>query len=64
MHLQDTILTSDLGVKVIRNVAQYCLHHVTYAPAKFKVATFNVDFPKSVHFFLLSFLLFFHNSFF
>ena len=27
------------GVKVSQNVAQYPLHHVTYAPAKFDVAT-------------------------
>ena len=27
----------DLGVKVTQNVAQYPLHHVTYAPAKFEV---------------------------
>ena len=27
------------GVKVIQNVAQYPRHHVTYAPAKFDVAT-------------------------
>ena len=26
-----------LGVKVTQNVAQYPLHHVTYAPAKFEV---------------------------
>ena len=35
MHLQD------LDVKVIQNVAQYPLHHVTYVPAKFEVATSN-----------------------
>ena len=29
----------DLGVKVTLSVAQYPLHHVTYAPAKFEVAT-------------------------
>ena len=29
----------DLWVKVTWNVAQYPLHHVTYAPAKFEVAT-------------------------
>ena len=34
-------LTFDLGVKVTRNVAQYPLHHVTYAATKFEVATFN-----------------------
>ena len=31
----------DLGVKVTRNVAQYPLLHVTYVPAKFKVASSN-----------------------
>ena len=36
-------ITFDLypGAKVIQNVAQYLLHHVTYAPAKFEVATSN-----------------------
>ena len=34
-------LTFDLGVKVTRNVAQYPLHHVTYSPTKFEVATSN-----------------------
>ena len=31
----------DLGVKVTRNVAQFPLHHVTYSPTKFEVATSN-----------------------
>ena len=31
----------DLGVKVIQNVAQYPLHHVTYSATKFEVATYN-----------------------
>ena len=31
----------DLGVNVTRNVAQYPLHHVTYSPTKFEVATSN-----------------------
>ena len=31
----------DLGVKVTRNVTQYPLHHVIYAPTKFHVATSN-----------------------
>ena len=26
---------------IARNIAQYPLHHVTYAPAEFKVATSN-----------------------
>ena len=40
MHLQETTLFDlDLGVKVTQNVAQYPRHHVTYAPAKFDIAT-------------------------
>ena len=40
MHLQkNTVFDIDLGVKVTRDVAQYPLHHVTYAPTKFEVAT-------------------------
>ena len=40
MHLQEnTLFDLDLGVKVTRNVAQYRPHHVTYAPAKFDIAT-------------------------
>ena len=34
-------LTFDLGFKVTQNIAQYPLHHVTYTPAKFEVATSN-----------------------
>ena len=34
-------LTFDLDVKVTRNVTQYPLHHVIYAPTKFEVATSN-----------------------
>ena len=30
-----------LGLKAIQNVAQYPLHYVTYAPAKFEVAMSN-----------------------
>ena len=42
MHLQEiTLYDLDLGVKVRQNVAQYPPHHVTYAPAKFKVAMSN-----------------------
>ena len=44
MHLQEITLfvfDLDLGVKVIRNVTQYPLHHVIYAPTKFEVATSN-----------------------
>ena len=40
MDLQEiTLYDLDLGVKVTQNVAQYHLHHVTYAQAKFEVAT-------------------------
>ena len=40
MHLQEnSIFDLDLGVKVMQNVAQYPLHHVTYSPTKFEVAT-------------------------
>ena len=40
MHLQiSTLFIYDLEVKVTQNITQYPLHHVTYAPAKFKVAT-------------------------
>ena len=34
-------LTSDFGVKVTQNVAQYLLHYVSFAPVKFEVAKFN-----------------------
>ena len=34
-----TLTLLDLGVKVTGNVAQYPLHHVTYAPTKFEGAT-------------------------
>ena len=44
MHLQEnTLFDLDLGVKVTQNVAKYPLHHVTYAPAKFEVATPNCE---------------------
>ena len=40
MHLQEnTLFDLDLGVKVIQNVAQCPLHHVTYAPTEFEVTT-------------------------
>ena len=40
MHLQErTLLDLDLQVKVTLNVAQCPLHHVTYAPTEFEVAT-------------------------
>ena len=42
MHLQEnTFFDLDLGVKVTRNVTQYPLHHVIYAPTKFEVAMSN-----------------------
>ena len=42
MHLQEhTLLTFDLWVKATRNVAQYSLHHGTYAATKFKTARSN-----------------------
>ena len=40
MHLQEnTLFDFDLWVKVIPNVAQCLLHHVTYAPTEFEVTT-------------------------
>ena len=40
IHLQENTLSGlDLGVKVTGNVAQCPLHHLTYAPTKFKVTT-------------------------
>ena len=40
MHFQEnTLFDLDLGVKATQNVAQYPLHHVTYAPTEFKVIT-------------------------
>ena len=40
MHLQErTLFDLDLQVKVTLNVAQCPLHHVTYAPTEFEVAT-------------------------
>ena len=44
IHLQDTALLDldlHIGVKVSRSIAQYLLHHVTYAPATFIVAMNN-----------------------
>ena len=36
MYLQENILFDlELRVKITGNVAQYSLHHVTYAPVKF-----------------------------
>ena len=40
MYLQERTLY-DLEVKVTQNVAKYHPHHVTYAPANFKVAMSN-----------------------
>ena len=43
VHLQEnTLFDLDLGVKITGNVAQYPLHHVTYASTKFAVATSKV----------------------
>ena len=40
MHLQEnTLFDLDPKVKITQNVAQYPRHHVTYAPAKFDIAT-------------------------
>ena len=40
-HIPSFISDLDLGVKVTQNIAQYPLHHVTYAPAEFEVAMSN-----------------------
>ena len=43
MNLQEsTLFDIDLEVKVTQNVAQYPRRHMTYAPAKFDVATSTV----------------------
>ena len=40
MHLhKHTLFDLDLEVKVIQDVVQYPLHHVTYSDTKLKVAT-------------------------
>ena len=42
MYLQEnTFFDLELKFKIKGNVAQYPLHHVTYAPVKFKVNTSN-----------------------
>ena len=42
MHLQEnTLYDLDLVVKVTQNVVQYPANHMTYASAKFVVATSN-----------------------
>ena len=42
MYLQEnTVFDLDLGIKVTLNIALCPLHPVTYAPAKFGVATSN-----------------------
>ena len=42
MHLlENTLLDLGLGVKVIRNMTQYPLNHVTYAPVKIEDAKSN-----------------------
>ena len=40
MHLHENTFY-DLVVKVTRNIAQFTLHHMTYAATKFEVATSN-----------------------
>ena len=40
IHFQENWFL-DLEVKIIKNVAQYPLHHMIYAPAKFEVAKSN-----------------------
>ena len=40
MHLQEnTLFDLGHGLKVTQSVVQYPRHHVTYAPAKFDIAT-------------------------
>ena len=42
MHLQEnTLYDLDLVVKATQNVVQYPPNYITYAPAKFEVATSN-----------------------
>ena len=42
MRLQEnTLYDLDLVVKVTQNFVQYPANHMTYAPAKFEVATYN-----------------------
>ena len=41
IYKQIHYLTFDLGSKVTQDVAEYNLHHVTYATVKFAVATSN-----------------------
>ena len=38
---RQTLFVLDLGVKITQDVAQYPLHHVTYAYVKFEAATSN-----------------------
>ena len=46
MHLQEnTFFDLDLGVKVTQNVAQYPLHHVTYAATKFEATSKGLGDP-------------------
>ena len=44
IHLQSTVFDLDLRVKVTQDVAQYALHHVTYAPLKVMSNTLGVAF--------------------
>ena len=48
MHLhENTLFDLGLGLKVTQNVVQYPRHHVTYAPAKFDIATLTAK--EKVH---------------
>ena len=38
---ENTLFDLELEVKVTQNVAQFLLHHVAYAPAKFEAAMSN-----------------------
>ena len=40
-HRKYPHFTFNLGITATQNVAQYPLHHVNYAPAKFEDATSN-----------------------
>ena len=54
MHLHKSILFDfdiDLRVKITRNVDQYPLHYVTYAPAKFEVGTVEKEmYLREIHY--------------
>ena len=58
MHLQkNTVFGLDLVVKVTQDIAQYPLHHVTYAHVKFEVAVKRVGrrcIYKKIHYMTLT----------